>query len=388
MRITASRLDISPDCGQLSRDEQVSLVRTMPETLAGHVTALFLYEGAEVIDLSRVATLIAPTAQARLSPKATTPSYVQYRQPPLTIDGEAMGLPEAMGFRVRFKLYDYGVVSVALVRPLPPTWPELLERGLAWQDDGQLAVTADTLCRDLVTRVSAAMTAPRTEFVAEDYLVFTLTAVPGGASADTLLEQHGHDIARLLRGEKDTLSREEREEVLRHHISYLECDLVVPTWNAAFVYDTETGGQAAVEILEFANSQLVEFRYYDELLDRQLERIYADLQRPSWFKGWFGRRYTRSAQQVHALFIDVNELTDRAENALKFAGDVYTARLFTLTGVRLGLDHWKANVRDKLKTLDDIYRFAVEQTAMARGETLEIMIVAILIFELARALWK
>ena len=35
-----------------------------------------------------------------------------------------------------------------------------------------------------------------------------------------------------------------------------------------------------------------------------------------------------------------------------------------------------------LNTLDDIYRFAVEQTAMARGETLEIMIVLILIFEL------
>jgi hypothetical protein len=126
----------------------------------------------------------------------------------------------------------------------------------------------------------------------------------------------------------------------------------------------------------------VEFRYYDELLDRELERIYADLQRPGWFKGWFGRRYTRSAQQVHALFIDVNELTDRTENALKFAGDVYTARVFTIAGQRIGLDHWKANVRDKLKTLDDIYRFAVEQTAMARGETLEIMIVLILIFEL------
>ncbi len=354
----------------------------MSEHLAGHVTALFLYEAAEVIDLATVPKLIAPTAQARLSPKATTPSYVQYRVPPLTIDGEAMGLADAMGFRVRFKLYDYGVISVALVRPLPDSWPELIERALAWQDDPRLASTAESLCRDLVTRLSSAMTAPRREFVAEDYIVFALTAAAGAPPAETLLEQHGHDIARLLRAERETLSRQEREEVLRQRISYLECDLVVPTWNAAFVYDTETGGQAAVEILEFANSQLVEFRYYDELLDRELERIYADLQRPGWFKGWFGRRYTRSAQQVHTLFIDVNELTDRAENALKIAGDVYTARLFTLAGIRLGLDHWKANVRDKLKTLDDIYRFAVEQTAMARGETLEIMIVLILIFEL------
>ena len=354
----------------------------MPERLAGQVTALFLYEAAEVINLATVPTLIAPTAEARLSPKATTPSYVQYRQPPLTLHGDAIGLHDAMGFRVRFKLYDYGVISVALVRPLPDSWPELIERALAWQDDPRLAATSESLCRDLVSRLSSAMTAPRTQFVAEDYVVYAVTAADGGPPADLLIEQHGHDIARLLRGERESLSRQEREEVLRHRLSYLECDLVVPTWNAAFVYDTESGGQAAVEILEFANSQLVEFRYYDELLDRELERIYADLQRPSWFKGWFGRRYTRPAQQVHALFIDVNELTDRAENALKFAGDVYTARLFTLTGIRLGLDHWKANVSDKLKTLDDIYRFAVEQTAMARGETLEIMIVLILVFEL------
>ena len=353
----------------------------MPDHLAGQVTALFLYEAAEAIDLARVRTLIAPTEQARLSPKATTPSYVQYRQPPITIDGEAIGLGEALGFRVRFKLYDYGVISVALVRPLPSTWPELIEQALTWQDDPRLASAAETLCRDLVNRLSPAMAAMRTQFAAEDYLVYTVTAAPD-ATADAVIEQHGHDIARLLRGEREKLSRQERDEVLRQRLSYFESDLVVATWNAAFVYDTESGGHAAVEILEFVNSQLVEFRYYDELLDRELERIYADLQRPGWFKGWFGRRYTRSAQQVHALFIDVNELTDRTENALKFAGDVYTARVFTLAGQRIGLDHWKANVRDKLKTLDDIYRFAVEQTAMARGETLEIMIVLILIFEL------
>ena len=354
----------------------------MTEQLTGQVTALFLYEAAEVIDLAGVTRLIAPTAQARLSPKATTPSYVQYREPPLTIDGEALGLTDAMGFRVRFKVFDYGVISVALIRPMPASWPELVEKALAWQEDTRLATTAETLCRGLVARLLPALTAPRNELVSEDYFVFSLLASPNAVSADTLLEQHGHDIVRLLRAERESLSRQEREEVLRHRISYLECDLLVPTWNAAFVYDTEGGAHAAVEILEYANSQLVEFRYYDELLDRELASIYADLQRRSWFKGWFGRRYTRSAQQVHALFIDVNELTDRAENALKIAGDVYTARVFSLAGQRLGLDHWKANVRDKLKTLDDIYRFAVEQTAMARGETLEIMIVLILVFEL------
>ena len=85
---------------------------------------------------------------------------------------------------------------------------------------------------------------------------------------------------------------------------------------------------------------------------------------------------------MHALFIDVNELTDKTENALKIAGDVYAARLFALAAARLGLDQWKANVREKLKTLDDIYRFAVEHTSMARGEFLEAIVVILILLEL------
>ena len=88
------------------------------------------------------------------------------------------------------------------------------------------------------------------------------------ADEDALIDRHGDTIALLLRGERHALSRQERDEVLRHRLSYLSDDLVVPTWNAAFVYDTEAGAQAALEILEFANSQLLEFRYYDDLLDR------------------------------------------------------------------------------------------------------------------------
>ena len=61
---------------------------------------------------------------------------------------------------------------------------------------------------------------------------------------------------------------------------------------------------------------------------------------------------------------------------------MYAARLLAITGARLGLDQWKAAVKEKLQTLDDIYRFAVEQTSMTRGELLELAIVAILVLEL------
>ena len=54
----------------------------------------------------------------------------------------------------------------------------------------------------------------------------------------------------------------------------------------------------ALEIIEFANSQLLEFRYYDQLLDDQMGSIYARLQRPRWYDTWIGARYRRAARQV------------------------------------------------------------------------------------------
>jgi hypothetical protein len=354
----------------------------MSRSVSGWLTGFFLYDVAEAIDLKTVAALTGSTESARMAPKPPAPPYIQYANPPVTCEGRTVDAADVDGWHVRFKAFDYGVVSVALTRPLPSTWDGMVTEGLAWHDHAGLAASAERACRAFLARVDAALGKPRAVLLSEDYLVFCATRIEGIESGDALLRAHGADLAQLLRGERDPLSAQEREEVLRHRISYLATDVVIPTWNAAFIADTEAGARGVLEILEFANSQLLEFRYYDGLLDGELARIYAQLERPGWGQNWFDRRFTRAARQVHSLFIEVNELTDKTENALKVAGDVYAARLFNLTGARLGLDHWKGTVREKLKTLDDIYRFAVEQTAMTRGEILELSIVLILLFEL------
>lgn len=355
----------------------------MSSIRSGQITAFYLFDVAELADLAGVTRLIpAETAQARLAPKPVTPAYVQYQQPPVVVDGDAVQMAELDGFKVRFKVYDYGVVSLALARPFSGSWVDLIAAGQAFIENDQLETRAEQYCRALVDRLRPAMTRPRAHFLTEDYLVFGVTALERPLTAEDLIDTHGEEIALLLRGERQALSRQERNEILRHWISYLADDLVVPTWNAALVYDTEAGLQAALEIFEFGNSQLLQFRYYDDLLDNELGRIYAELQRPKWYDAFAGRRYSQAAHQLHSLFIEVNELTDRTENALKMVGDIYAARLFNLVAARLGLDRWKENVEEKLETLDDIYRFAVEQTGMSRGHFLELTIVLILVFEL------
>jgi hypothetical protein len=355
----------------------------MPGIRSGFVTALYLFDVAEAIDLHVVkARLGAHASVATLDDKSAGPSRMRYIQPPVVAAGESLGCKQLDGFNVRVKFYDYGVVSLTLTKTFAGSWAELVGLGQTLVESEPLEQHAADACQRIVSTMAKALRSPRSAFLDEDYLVFAVTALEEPLSSEDLVEQHGADIAQLLRGERQPLSQQERDTVLRQALSYLADDLVVPAWNAAFIYDAVPPVLQAVEILEFANSQLLEFRYYDELLESALTRIYAELQQPRWFDRVSGRRYTRAARELHALFIDVNELTDRLENGVKFVGDIYGARLFANVAARLGLDRWKNNVEEKLKTLNDIYQATVQETGMSQGNLLELVIVLILIIEL------
>jgi hypothetical protein len=355
----------------------------MPDIRSAQIYAFYLFDVAETVNLPDIPALIGgPAVAARFAPKSATPPYVQYEKPPLSFDGDLIGVSDIAGFRPRFRFYDYGVISLALSRPFSGPWSGLVALGQELIESDELGRQAEEQCRAVAARVAPALTGPRQELLSEDYLVFAVHELERPLPAVDVVKTHGDEIAAMLRGERQALSAQEKRTVLKHRISYLADDLVIATWNAALVYDTQAGAASALEILEFANSQLLEFRYYDQLLDGQLASIYSALQRPRWYDQWIGSRYARAARQVHSLFIDINELTDRTENALKFIGDIYAVRLFGLVANRLGLDTWKANVQSKLKTLDDIYGFTVEQSSMARGQFLELIVVLILVLEL------
>ena len=102
----------------------------MAEIRSGQLIAFYLFDVAQTINLQAIPGLIGgPAVAARLAPKPATPAYVQYDKPPLSFDGELVGAGEVEGFRTRFRVYDYGVMSVALSRPFAGDWSELVSAG-------------------------------------------------------------------------------------------------------------------------------------------------------------------------------------------------------------------------------------------------------------------
>jgi hypothetical protein len=224
------------------------------------------------------------------------------------------------------------------------------------------------------------MVKPFSHWLSEDYFIFHVQEAAGNPSAADLIRDHGAKIAQVVRGDRLLLSQGECAEVLNGQISYYANDLAVIGWNAAFLYDSKAGAETAIQLLEYANSQLLEFRHYDELLSGILDGVYDSLeQKTGMLARW---RLARSAASLHTVLLDIGELTEHADNAIKFLSDMFAARLYRMAAARVGVPDYKNLVAQKLKTAEDLYHFMVDQFNQGRAFFLEVTVVLILLIEL------
>src|SRR6202035_1145521 len=167
-------------------------------------------------------------------------------------------------------------------------------------------------------------------------------------TAEELLKQYGDQVTELVRGELTPLSTAERDEILRDALSYYRTDLIVVGWAAALVYDKPAATSAIIDLLEYANTQLLELRYYDEVLTSLLSNVYSSLEgRESFLSRW---RLPSRAGRVNRLRLDIMDLAERTEYAVKFISDTYYASVYRVISAKIGVDDYKTLVNEKLKT--------------------------------------
>ena len=164
--------------------------------------------------------------------------------------------------RGELNYYEYGVVSIKLELPFEADWRQLTERSMSeWMTDPEPEAQAMRMVRQCLDRARAALLKPNENWLSEDYYVIHVK--DAGVPAPELIAQRGNEIAGIVRGEQARLSPEEVKEILGSRLSYYPDDLLVVGWTAAFIYDTDEGAASTIQLLEYANSQLLEFRWYD-----------------------------------------------------------------------------------------------------------------------------
>jgi hypothetical protein len=349
-------------------------------TLRGSVLVLLQFDVCEAIRLDRLQEIISARTVQPPPLKHAAPGYVRYQRPPVAVPLEPLVLESGERLQGEIKYYDYGVVSVVFELPFAGSWSRLTDLASRWVWDVDFAALATAAVRRSLERATPALVKPYAEWLSEDYLIFHIREISGSPSVAELIHQHGARIAQVVRGDTGELAESECNEVLQSRISYYANDLTVIGWNAAFLYDSTTGAETAVELLEYANSQLLEFRHYDDLLTEELERVYTLLDKGT---GILARwRLAHSATSLHTVLLDVAELTEHADNAIKFLSDMFAARLYRLAAQKVGVPDYKDLVTRKVRTAEELYRFMVDQFNQSRAFFMELTVVIILVVEL------
>ena len=104
---------------------------------------------------SAAASAIGGSVRAKFAPKPATPAYVRYQQPPLWFDGAGVDIPPIDGFRVGFKVFDYGIISLRLTREFHGTWPDLADASDQLVENEALERQAEQACRSVADRLEA-----------------------------------------------------------------------------------------------------------------------------------------------------------------------------------------------------------------------------------------
>ena len=373
----------APAVGKVPAEALPTLVatKTSDAPLCGSVLVLIQFDVCEEIRLDQLRQILgARTVDASF--KHLAPGYVRYQRPPVEEVLEPLILESGERLQGDIKYFDYGVVSVVFELPFSGDWDKLVQLSSRWVWDTNFESLATRIVKQKLERAAPALVKPyTTEWLQEDYFIFHLRDIAGSPSATDILASQGACIAQVVRGESQPLSDGERQEILQSRISYYPNDLAVIGWNAAFIYDTPVGAETAIQLLQYANSQLLEFRHYDDLLTRQLEGVYDFLDRGG--RGLWSRwRTAKAASKLHTVLLDVSELTERADNAIKFLSDMFSARLYKLAALKVGVPDYKDLVQQKLQTAEELYRFMVDEFNQSRAFVLELMVVIILIIEL------
>ena len=370
---TLVRTDVAP---ATSSAPQVSAATP----LRGSVLVLIQFDVCEEIRLDVLRTIFGARTAAT-SFKHQAPGYVRYQRTPVEETLEPLILDGGERLEGEIKYYDYGVVSLVFELPFSGGWDTLVELSCRWTSDTNFEALASRIVKQKLERAAPALVKPYKEWLTEDYFIFHVREIAGSPSANDLLAARADEISQIVRGEMAKLSDGERQEVLQSKISYYPNDLAVIGWNAAFIYDDPAGAETAIQLLQYANSQLLEFRHYDDLLTKELEKVY-DFLETGGTGTWARWRTARAASKLHTVLLDVNELTERADNAIKFLSDMFSARLYKLCAAKVGVPDYKDLVKEKLQTAEDLYRFMVDQFNQSRAFVLELMVVVILIIEL------
>ena len=164
------------------------------------------------------------------------------------------------------------------------------------------------------------------------------------------------DIVPFLLKDPGPVNEDTRETALSNRFSYAD-DVAWLAWDSAVVYDP-SGSMDIPDLLEFANAQYLELRYYDNFLNHAIDKAYDVIDDKANLKNIDVLSSIRD--ELLETMADVSSLTSNITNALLVTEDIFYAKVYTRYMKLLKASVWQENIELKMQVLQRCYNMLNE----------------------------
>ena len=352
----------------------------------GRILVYRVYDIGEEIDLEKAESILEQetTARAKFRLKKINQSAVVVSNDPLSVAlGNYSYSDQGLEFNpeVSAKIWEFGTLSLTFDFQIPvgTTIEKLREISDKIQNYDLLDIYARGRARELTQQIRPSMAKINEWEVNEDYILYFIESFENDyADASLILEEE--DIAALIiNEEKDVLASQIRERIYNSRLHYYKNDMAIIDWNSAFIIEP-TGSLDIPDVIEFALNQLLEMRYYDDLLDKKLREIYSAVELKEM--NLFSSRYTDLALEAGQKYIEIAEIVESVENSLKVIGDLYHSTVFRTASNKFRFSDWQNSIDNKLDNLAELCKLLLDNINSKRSHLLELVIIALISIEL------
>jgi hypothetical protein len=347
------------------------LIQESPYLFTGNVYIFHAFDIGEEINLEKLKISGAVTARP-----LTLSKYFKNYHIPLAVE-----LPDVTesSHCISAKIHNFGSLSLTYKIPFHSSLEDL--RGtldaldIKFQDQSLNDVST------LFQKLKPYTTKPKFFHTRSSYLIIQVDPDKNISTA-RLKEQYSSIIASSLRFETKGLAEYQKNDILESSIGYFKGDLVVVDTRAAFVYDPEY--DEVLDFFEFGNIHDLELRFFDRLLDHQLNLIYEGKVRSVPFQAYLPFIGTLSPSPVDELGkmkVDISVITERLESNIKLVSEPYFSELYALLSSKLDLHNKQATIEKKLSIVQDIRTVLQHKVDSIKDDMLTVLIIVLILSE-------
>jgi hypothetical protein len=344
-----------------------------PFKFSGNIFIFHAFDVGDDINFEQIKASGLVTVLPTVAPK-----YFKNYHIPLSIE---LPYPDNSPHCMSAKIHNFGAISLTYKIPFSDTL-EQIRTNLDALDDQfkeQSIADIDTLYKKIKPFISK----PYFFHTTSSYLIIQVDPDLNSFDSVQLKEKFGTLIASSLRFETQSLSEYQKNEILESPIGYYRGDLIVIDTEAAFVYDAEY--EEILDFFEFANIQQLELRYFDRILDQQLNLIYEDRVRKvplTAYLPFIGIGSHGPIDELGKLKVDISVITERLEGSIKLAGEPYYSELYAKLIDKLDLKGWQDTINKKLSIILDIRSVLQHKIDSIREDMLNVLIIILIFIEL------